>query len=371
MAMAGVNGCVVILVLMAHFCCSTWRVDGRILEDSTLGLSEVDWHLEHEHVYLGSPSIVRLTDDRLVASHDYFGAGMHFATPADYKVSVFGSSNQGVTWSFLANVSHMYWANLFLSNGSLYLMGTASDGQGTGKNISHVSIARSTDGGKTWTQPTYVFRGPYHTAPTPVLALPDVDGGRIFRAIEYWKPPGSYGIDFYATVVSASMQCTDLTDASCWKITDTLQFNKSWIPSDWGQLVDPSWQEGNAIVTPDGKGIVNILRFNGPPVVNKAAVVDVHLSSGALTFRQFISFPGGHTKFTIRRHPLSRTYWTLSNNVTNASYDGMRNVLTVAHSDDLITWHVCERRLLEDDTGFGFADSVRFTGFHYVDWQFD
>ena len=27
--------------------------------------------------------------------------------------------------------------------------------------------------------------------------------------------------------------------------------------------------------------------------------------------------------------------------------------------------------LLADDTGFAADDSVRFTGFHYVDWQFD
>ncbi|CAF4837287.1 unnamed protein product, partial [Rotaria sp. Silwood2] len=28
-------------------------------------------------------------------------------------------------------------------------------------------------------------------------------------------------------------------------------------------------------------------------------------------------------------------------------------------------------RLLYDDTGFALNDSIRYTGFHYVDWQFD
>ena len=27
--------------------------------------------------------------------------------------------------------------------------------------------------------------------------------------------------------------------------------------------------------------------------------------------------------------------------------------------------------LLSDDTGLSAADSIRYTGFHYVDWQFD
>ena len=27
--------------------------------------------------------------------------------------------------------------------------------------------------------------------------------------------------------------------------------------------------------------------------------------------------------------------------------------------------------LLKDDTGFTMNDSIKYTGFHYVDWQFD
>ena len=341
----------------------------RILKDSTLGLSEIDWHLEKEHIYLGSPSIIRF-NDHLVASHDYFGAGMHFATPSDYKVSVFGSADEGVTWTFWANVSHMYWSNLFVHENHLYLMGTASDGIGIGRNISDIVVARSSDGGMTWGNTSHVIVGPYHTAPTPCLVV-DWDGeSTVFRAMEYWKPPQVYG-DFYAVVVRGKMSCPDLTVPSCWTISKALKFQSSFLPPEWGPVHSPSWQEGNAVETPDRKGVVNILRFNGSPVINKAALVDYDIPTGNLTFRQFINFPGGHTKFTIRRHPASQMYWTLSNNVTDAEYGGMRNVLTLAHSEDLIVWKLCKKRLLEDDTGFDFADSVRFTGFHYVDWHFD
>lgn len=85
--------CVTVAYLTVSFFSLDFPVDGRILDDSTLGLSGVDWHLEREHIYLGSPSVLRLPNDHLVASHDYFGAGMHFVTPSDYKVSVFGSSD--------------------------------------------------------------------------------------------------------------------------------------------------------------------------------------------------------------------------------------------------------------------------------------
>lgn len=67
-------------------------------------------------------------------------------------------------------------------------------------------------------------------------------------------------------------------------------------------------------------------------------------------------------------------YYTLSTNVTdqnialNLVY--ARNNLVFAASDDLYHWRVCST-LLRDDTGFDAVDSARFTGFHYVGWEFD
>ena len=51
-------------------------------------------------------------------------------------------------------------------------------------------------------------------------------------------------------------------------------------------------------------------------------------------------------------------------------YTDQRNVLVLCASADLDNWVVLER-LLEDDTGLQPQDSVRYTGFHYVDWQYD
>ena len=342
---------------------------GKLLPDSTLGLSEIDWHLEKVHVYLGSPSIIRY-HDQLLASHDYFGSGLH-----PTQVSVFRSSDEGLTWTFLANVSRMYFANFFEHRDSLYLMGIAHGREGRFANNTDVAVSCSTDGGKTWSDAATIFAGPYHTAPTPLLNVSSsaVSGsGTLFRAMEYRKLPATYyGSDFTAVMIRGDASCENLTKPECWNISNILPFNRSWIPAEWGNLTEPSWQEGNAVETPGGDGVVIILRFNDPKAINKAALVDYDASENFLHFRQFIEFPGGHTKFTIRRHPATGVYWTLSNNVTNPLYGTMRNILTLSHSVDLITWHVCKRRLLEDDTGFDFADSVRFTGFHYVDWQFD
>ena len=45
-------------------------------------------------------------------------------------------------------------------------------------------------------------------------------------------------------------------------------------------------------------------------------------------------------------------------------------MLVLAASSNLDDWVVLER-LLVDDTGLAPQDSVRYTGFHYVDWIFD
>eukprot|EP01046_Picozoa_sp_COSAG06_P097547 COSAG06_NODE_43653_length_370_cov_0.649446_1_plen_63_part_01 len=51
---------------------------------------------------------------------------------------------------------------------------------------------------------------------------------------------------------------------------------------------------------------------------------------------------------------------------------GARNQLVLASSIDAVdgVWEICDT-LLSDDSGLEFVDSVRLTGFQYVDWIFD
>jgi hypothetical protein len=107
--------------------------------------------------------------------------------------------------------------------------------------------------------------------------------------------------------------------------------------------------------------------------VDKAAVVRVLDQGRRLTFDPatgFIDLPGGGHKFTIRRDPLTGVYLTLSNNNTDPAFPRQRNVLSLFASTDLRHWHHI-RTLLEDDSDLSYADSMRLTGFQYVDWQFD
>ena len=67
---------------------------------------------------------------------------------------------------------------------------------------------------------------------------------------------------------------------------------------------------------------------------------------------------------------LDNLYLTLSNNNTDPAYPTQRNVLSLHASEDLRRWrHVAT--LLEDDSELSHEDSIRLTGFQYVDWQCD
>ena len=100
------------------------------------------------------------------------------------RVDVLSSHDGGASWGLAAAVNGMYWANLFLHDGAVYLLGTGGVGGGA------IAIARSDDNGSTW-RSAELFRQPgpavgsYATGATPVLAAQ----GRLWRAFELWRAP--------------------------------------------------------------------------------------------------------------------------------------------------------------------------------------
>jgi hypothetical protein len=120
-----------------------------------------------------------------------------------------------------------------------------------------------------------------------------------------------------------------------------------------------NWIEGNVVVAPDGK-LVNILRTNGQGD-DKAAIVGISQDGMTLSYdpkKDFIDFPGGGSKFTIRFDDKTRRYWSLTNKQTNPKAD--RNVLVLTSSADLRNWRV-ERTVLSHP-------NRKKIGFHYADW---
>ncbi len=259
----------------------------------------------------------------------------------------------------------MSYQNLFVHNGTLYLMGTSGV-------QSDVIIRKSTDKGITWTYPTndtdgILLTGQYHSAPVPLV----VSGGRIWRAFE----TNVEGENKTAFVMSAPINA-DLMKAASWTCTNALNYNTAWISGDGKSF--KQWLEGNVVVDKNGN-IVNILRVDEEKYGGVAAITKV-TGTTQLSFNpstDIINFPGGGKKFTIRYDGLSNKYWTIS----NAEFDEdrtktqagiystgthcglLRNRLVLMSSPDLRNWTITDT-LISKDNPF-------LNGFQYVDWQYE
>ncbi|NQT38208.1 MAG: exo-alpha-sialidase, partial [Planctomycetes bacterium] len=294
-------------------------------------------------VYVGCPSIAVLPGGDYAASHSWFGPG----TSMD-RTAVFRSTDRGKTWQHQTDIHGQWWSNLFVHREKLYIMGVSA-------RYGHVVIRRSDDGGRTWTEPKDGKSGllaadaQYHTAPVPVV----VHNGRIWRAMEDAMGGGGWGKHFRAFVMSAPTDA-DLLDAASWTSSNRLATESEWLGD--------GWLEGNVVVTPEGK-MVNILRvaLRGG---DKAAIVRVSDDGRTISFdpeNDFIDFPGGSNKFSIRRDDRTKRYWALVNKERDPP--AYRNVLTLTSSADLRRWKVETVILRHYDS--------RNHAWQYPDWQFD
>lgn len=307
--------------------------------------------------YIGSPSIAVLPNGDYVASHDYFMAG----DKGDIT-KIFVSTDRGESWSHRATIQGQWWSTLFVHNGDLYLIGTKG-AKGAGV------IRKSTDQGRTWTEPKdtstglLLPNGMYHCAPMPVV----VHNGRIWRTMEDGTGTKGWDRHFFAMMLSAPVDA-DLLDASNWTVSTKIQGLRN--DNDWLDGKFRSWFEGNAVVTPEGK-MVNILRVDQPGYPEKVAVAEVSPDGKKLTFDDprtgFRDFPGGGKKFTIRFDPKSKRYWSLANHVPKEFQDkpgsSRRNTLALISSADLVEWTV-EKIVLSH------PDPTRH-GYQYPDFLFE
>ena len=148
--------------------------------------TEVAYQDATTHCYLGSPSLVRLSDGSLLATHDYFDPWAPLTHDGqELLATVYRSFDDGCTWMRVTHLAGAFRRGLFVHGGAMYLLGVSA-------HYGSIVIRRSNDGGNTWTRPLDADSGPsfragparrppnYRCAPVPAL-LAD---GRLYRAFE-------------------------------------------------------------------------------------------------------------------------------------------------------------------------------------------
>ena len=322
-------------------------------------------------VYLGSPSIVVLPNDELLASFEYFGSN----SPTPKRTDVYRSTNGGETWVLRSILFDMAWGGMFVHNDDVYFVGVNHP-------LENLVIRKSTNNGATWTTATDTSDGilrqesgalGYHTAPVPVV----VAEGRIWRAYEDNAAPGIgvWPSKYRSGLMSAPVDA-DLLDSSNWTFTNLIESDEDWLPyapsAPYLGGYFTGWLEGNAVVGPDGK-VVNVMRVDVEPGRPEYAAITRAQDASTLTFdhtQDIVPMPGGSKKFSIRYNEDTGTYWALGNIVNEDNYDfderpaTIRNTLAVLQSTDLTDW-VVEDIVLQD-----LSDPENIA-FQYVDWQFD
>ncbi|SBV97214.1 DUF1735 domain-containing protein [uncultured Dysgonomonas sp.] len=311
-----------------------------------------------EKKFIGSPSICIMPNGNYIASHDENTV----VNPTTNNIThVYRSEDKGKTWAYMSKITGQFWSSVFVYQGDLYI-------HGPDKVAGKLVIRKSTDYGKTWTNPDKDTNGlllerRISGAPTPVIFHKE----RIWRAIEDASFSGnnSEGKWRYQAMMTSAPMGSDLLDASNWTTSNTLQYDSTYLDGKFG-----GWLEGNAVAGPDGK-LHNILRVEVPVgCYQYAALVSISDDGKTASFDPhtgFFRMAGGASKFTIRYDELSKKYYTLTNynyeEYTDIRPTRIRNVLVLMSSDNIRNWKINRILLRHSD--------VRNVGFQYVDWQFD
>lgn len=324
----------------------------------------IDYVAPETTIYYGSPSIVKVDDKTILASCDTNGSIYREMTGRYHDTFVYKSVDNGESFEKVGVIEKLYWATLFTLGDDVYCIGVADN---------KVAISKSEDCGATWTQivdektgvisPSSIIGA--HCAPTPVLFA----NGRIYKAFEDTttnKWPSSYN----AFVMSAPVD-SDLLLASSWTTSNKVPFDSTTMP-EGVCASNAGWLEGNAVLTPDGE-VVNIIRLNFTPSHDYAAILRLGADNKTLTFdasKDYIRFPGGMTKFSIKYDEESEYYISLVNENPHKDYPYSRLILSMAVSKDLVNWKVVET-IVTDQTLVNWEDSIVKNGFQYVDFILD
>ena len=301
--------------------------------------------------YLCSPSIVRHPDGYLLASMDLY----EHKYPQNLTL-IYRSDDDGKSWNYVSELFPCFWGKMFIYQNELYMLACSTE-------YGDLLIGKSTDGGKTFQEPTTLLRGlngknaesGVHKNPQPVIEY----GGRIWNSLEW----GSWWRDYKHGVMVMSAEIgSDLLEADNWSFTEPVVYNPEW------EGLPKGYSAGNiegCLIVKDGK-MRNIMRYDMTEMTPNYGLVvsydvDIENPEAPLTYSHCIKFPANHTKFIMRYDDVTKKYYSLASRITDENKPGDRSLLSLMVSDDLENWDVAmdvidKRNCDTSKVGFQYTD---------------
>lgn len=260
--------------------------------------------------YVEGPGLVRLDDGVLVAvvpvvPREEFSAERR-ATQS--RTHILRSVDGGSTWSQSSELPY-YSAVPWLHQGGLYLFVNKG---GIKSRNDDLLLLKSTDGGKSWSEPVTLFRGHFWNCHTGMVQHQD----RL-----YWATDDlSLGKNRGPCVIAGDLS-GDPMNAAAWRMSNPVPF-----PGIPDALVNPRYAalssqylEPNVIEVHGRLRIMATVKPKRQSTAGLAAVLDFADNGGPieLKFTQFHPMPGGQLKFCIIWDETSKMFWATANMVVD------------------------------------------------------
>lgn len=302
--------------------------------------------------FLCSPSIVRHPDGYLLASMDVYAGGW----PQNLTI-IFRSDDNGKSWHYVSELFPCFWGRMFIHKGELYMFGCSTE-------YGDMLIGKSSDGGKTFTEPVVLYRGGngkngqpgLHKNPQPVVNY----NGRIWNTAEW----GSWGKGYHAVMVTSADENSDLLNPDSWTFSEPVKYESGWEGLPEGESNGNI--EGCPVIAPDGK-LYSIMRYDMTKLTPNYGIamlyeIDTEKPDEPMRFSKPSFLPGNHSKFEVKFDDVSKYYYTIVSRIRGPEYTNDRNLLSLMRSKDLINWELVRDLIDRTDC------APSHTGFQYVDF---
>lgn len=300
---------------------------------------------------LCSPSVIRHPNGCLLASMDVFKGGY----PQNLTL-IFRSDDDGKSWNYVSELFPCFWGKMFLHKGELYVIACSTE-------YGDLLIGKSGDCGKTFTEPTILFRGGNgkngepgcHKNPQPVVEY----GGRIWNTVEW----GSWGRGYHAPMIISAPIDSDLLNPESWEFSEPVKYNPNWNGVSKGQS---SGNIEGCLTVVDNK-LYSVMRYDMSKLERNWGLVvrykvNTDNPSAPLEFDRTIEFPANNSKFEMIFDDQTQKWYSIASRITSSATKDARNLLSLFVSDDCVNW-----KLAKDIIDMRDKDP-RSIGFQYVDF---